>query len=305
MTSSRLYEAKIKAYEKRYAIKFERASLIIYKRFISDLKKYGLHEARINLQNQLINERLAVLLQDVYEKLGLEGARFTFNQLNEAKGLQLVKAGGFGRNEKWIQAVLQYLRLNILDFAARITDTIKSDILRVIEKGIDEGWGIDKMVQYLQTSTLPRIRALRIARTEVNRASNVGHSEGAKSFPYEVDKKWSAARDHRTRHSHRKVNGHITDEQGTFRVPVYRGDTPTGEIDLMQRPGDPTAHASNTINCRCRITHVAKRDSQGNLIRRERSQTPVVSIGQMGRGSGIGIAAIRKAIINSISVNVD
>lgn len=305
MTSSRLYEAKIKAYELRYAARFEKASLIIYKKFISDLKKYGLHQARINLQNQFINERLAVLLQDVYEKLGLEGARFTFNQLNQAKGLQLVKAGGFGRNQSWIEAVLQYLRLNILDFAARITDTIKSDILKVIEKGIEEGWGIDKMVQYLQTSSLPKVRAQRIARTEVNRASNVGHSEGAKSFPYEVNKKWVAAKDHRTRHSHRQVNNHVTDEQGTFRVPVYKGDTPTGEIDLMQRPGDPDAHASNTINCRCRIIHEPKRDANGNLIRRERGAVPVISMGQVGRGSGIGIAAIRKAIINSISVSVE
>jgi uncharacterized protein with gpF-like domain len=195
--------------------------------------------------------------------------------------------------------------LNILDFAARITDTIKSDILKVISKAIEDGWSIEKIVQYLETSTLPRIRAQRIARTEVNRASNVGHSEGAKSFPYEVNKKWSAASDHRTRHSHRKVNGHIVDENGTFKVAVYKGDKPTGEFDLMQRPGDPDAHASNTINCRCRITHVPKRDAKGNLIRRQRSQTPVISMGQRGLGSGIGIAAIRKAIINSISVNVE
>jgi hypothetical protein len=309
LTSSRLYELKIIAYEKRYALRFEKASLIIYNKFISDLKKHGLQTARTNLLNQLINEKLATILQDVYEKLGLEGARFTFNQLNnlisyEKKYLQ-VKAGGFGRNEKWIANVLQYLRLNILEFAARITDTIKADILRVISKAVDEGWGIDKMVQYLQSSSLPRVRAERIARTEINRATNVGHSEGAKSFPFEVNKKWLAAKDHRTRHSHRKVNGHIVDEDGTFRVQVYKGDTPTGEVDLMDRPGDPTAHPSNTINCRCRITHVPKRDAKGNLIRRERGVTPVISMGNINQGRNIGIAAIRKAIINSITVNVE
>jgi hypothetical protein len=302
--SPRLYEAKIKAYEAKYAKKLESDSKIIYNKFTSDLKKEGLQAAKSNLSNQLINEQLADTLQDIYTKVGLEGAKFTNSQLSQVKGALRV-SGGFGRNEQWIANVLQYLRLNILDFASRITETIKSDILKVIEKGIDEGWGIDKMVQYLQTSTLPRVRAARIARTEVNRASNVGHSEGAKSFPYEVNKKWSAAKDHRTRHSHRQVNNHVTDEQGTFRVPVYRGDTPTGEVDVMQRPGDPDAHASNTINCRCRITHVPKRDAKGNLIRRERGQAPVISMGQVGRGSGIGIAAIRKAIINSISINVE
>ncbi len=305
MTSPRLYNAKIKAYEVRYAASFEKASLLIYRKFISDLKKHGLQTAQTNLRDQLINEKLATILQDVYAKLGLEGARFTFNQLNDAKGLQLVKAGGFGRNEQWIANVLQYLRLNIFDFAARITETIKSDILKVISQAVEEGWGIEKIVQYLETSTLPRVRARLIARTEVNRASNVGHSEGAKSFPYEVNKKWSAASDHRTRHSHRKVNGHIVDEDGTFKVAVYKGDKPTGQFDQMQRPGDSDAHPSNTINCRCRITHVPKRDAKGNLVRRERGIAPVISMGQRGLGSGIGIAAIRKAIINSISVGVE
>jgi hypothetical protein len=305
LTSSRLYNAKIIAYEKKYAVKFEKAALIIYKKFISDLKKYGLQTAQTNLRDQLINDKLATILQDVYEKLGLEGARFTYNQLNSAKGALSVKAGGFGRNESWIAAVLQYLRLNILDFAILITETIKEDILRVISKGVDEGWGIEKMVQQLESSSLPRVRAARIARTEVNRASNVGHSEGIKSFPYETDKKWSAARDHRTRHSHRQVNGHITDETGTFRVKVYKADKFTGQYDEMQRPGDPTAHASNTINCRCRIVPVPKRDANGNLIRRQRGATPVISMGNINQGRNIGIAAIRKAIINSISVNVE
>ncbi len=305
MTSARLYNAKIIAYEKRYALRFEKAALVIYKKFISDLKKYGLSAAQSNLSTVIINEKLAVILQDVYEKLGLEGARFTYNQLNAAKGAMSVKAGGFGRSESWIEAVLQYLRLNILEFASLITDTIKADILKVITKGIDEGWGIEKMVQQLESSSLPRVRAARIARTEVNRASNVGHSEGIKSFPYETDKKWSAARDHRTRHSHRQINGHITDENGTFRVKIYKGDKFTGQYDEMQRPGDPSAHASNTINCRCRIVPVPKRDAKGHLIRRERGVTPVISMGQRGIGSGIGIAAIRKAIINSLSVNVE
>src|SRR6187549_1185026 len=96
LTSPRLYNAKIIAYEKKYAIRFEKAALIIYKKFISDLKKYGLQTAQTNLRDQLINNKLATILQDVYSKLGLEGAMFTFNQLNAAKGAMSVKAGGFG-----------------------------------------------------------------------------------------------------------------------------------------------------------------------------------------------------------------
>lgn len=274
--------------------------------FISDLKQYGLQRAQSNLTVLLINDKIIPALTGIYKRAGLEGARWTLNELR-AKHMRPVmkKAGaGFGRNEEWIRQVLKYLEFNILDLAQRITDTMREDILRIISEGIDQGWGIEKMVAQMRSADLPLRRARTIARTEVVRAANVGHAEGAKTFPFEVNKRWSAASDHRTRHSHRKINNIMIDEVDRFKVPVYKGDKPNGQVDNMLHPGDPDGSAANVINCRCRIIHEPKRDGKGQLIRRTTSPATVIPMRQTpNQIPGIGIAA-RKTLTDNITVDV-
>ena len=307
MISEKKYRIKFLAIESLYQKRFEKAIRFVYSSFLTDLKKHGLQVARSNLSNLLMDERIGNILSSLYNQAGLEGARWTYNELR-VSAKEGMKAAFFGRNARWVQAVSNYLKINLFEFIAKITDTTKDDLLRLIQKGISEGWGIDKMVDEIESSEIPRARARVIARTEVVRAANVGHQIGAQSFPYEVNKKWSAAKDHRTRHSHRQVNNHVTDEDGTFRVPVYKGDKPTGQVDMMLAPGDPKAHPSNTINCRCRIIHEAKRDGKGQLIRRSTTSATVILLrttSPVHTIPNIGIAAIRKALINAISVDVD
>jgi hypothetical protein len=222
------------------------------------------------------------------------GARLTAQELKE---MAAQKAGGFGRNEAWVQSVIDYLKLHLVEFVQDMTETMKGDILKIFEKAIEEGWGIDQIVEKLKGPDLAEARARVIARTEIVRAANVGHSIAAQSTPYEVDKKWSAANDHRTRHSHRYINDHQTDEYGTFKVPVYKGDKPTGEFDEMQFPGDPTAHASNTVNCRCRVLYLPKRDSEGRLIMRPPNQARIIPMQPVSRIPAHQIAAALKANI--------
>jgi hypothetical protein len=157
-------------------------------------------------------------------------------------------------------------------------------------------------VQALGEKGLIRNRAQRIARTEVNRAANVGHSIGAQSLPYEVNKKWIAAKDHRTRHAHRLVNGHTAEEHGTFKVPVYKGNKPTGTYADMLFPGDPNAPASLTINCRCRVIYEPKRAEDGALLSRTgQSQAVIIPISTVQTVDPSQIAAaLRKAITFSV-----
>jgi uncharacterized protein with gpF-like domain len=261
------------------------------KEFISDLQTHGQHTAISNLQQLTFADKLAPLIQSIYKSAGLTGAKIT---ADEIKASVKQKAASFGRNEAWIREVIKYLQLHLLGFVQDITDTMRADILNILQKGIDEQLSIPQIVKNLTSTGLIQARAKVIARTEIVRAANVGHSIAARSFPYEVNKKWSAANDHRTRHSHVYINAHMVDENDYFKVPVYKGKVQIG-WDEMLYPGDSNAHASNTINCRCRVIYEPKRDSAGNLIMRDINQAPVIPMRRPTQYDLPQIAAILKS----------
>jgi uncharacterized protein with gpF-like domain len=264
-------------------------------KFVHDLQTHGQHTAIANLQQTTIADKLAPTLQYVYKTAGLMGAKMQWEELKQS-AKQGQKAGNFGRNEQWIQDVINYLKLHLLKFIQDISETMRQDMINILQKGIDEQLSLPEIVKNLQATGLIEARANVIARTEIVRAANVGHSVAAKSFPYEVNKKWSAANDHRTRHSHVFINGHIVDENDFFEVPVYEGDKRIG-TEQMLYPGDANASAGNTINCRCRVLFQAKRDQAGNLIMREQNQAPVVPMRRVPVYEPAQIAAILKSNI--------
>lgn len=265
------------------------------KDFINDLQQHGQSVAISRLNSKTFNTELTPVIQSIYKTAGLMGAKMTADEIKQyAK--QHEKAAGFGRNEQWINDVIKYLQLHLLKFVQDITDTMREDMLNILQKGIDGQLSIAEIVRNLQSTGLIEARAKVIARTEIVRAANVGHSVAAKSFPYEVNKKWSAAKDHRTRHSHQLTNGHMVDENDFFKVPVYDKKVQIG-YDEMLYPGDANAHASNTINCRCRVIYEPKRDSAGNLIMREQNIAPVIPMRIPTVYDPSQIAAILKANI--------
>jgi hypothetical protein len=99
----------------------------------------------------------------------------------------------------------------------------------------------------------------RILRTESNRAINYGNELAMDKFEYQVQKRWIAVHDDRTRTAHLAADGQTVDQQGAFSVG--------GEV--MEFPGDPNASGENTINCRCFSEVVAMRDGNGRLIPKE------------------------------------
>jgi len=72
-----------------------------------------------------------------------------------------------------------------------------------------------------------------------------------------MTKEWIAAKDDRTRHDHRYLNGKSVDLEGNFLTET--------NISISY-PGDPKAPANEVINCRCTIGFKAKRDADGMLI---------------------------------------
>lgn len=304
MTPYKKYLALLKALEGKYYPQILNATNLVYSSFKRDLQTSGIDAARNNLQQLTASDSLLNIILDIYRDAGVKGARLTLTELRASiKGER--KSLGFGQNAEWIQAVLNYLRFHALQFAQFITETIREDILKVLAKAVEEGWSVDRILDELDESGLPRARARVIVRTELVRAANVGHAEGAKAFPFEVNKKWIAGRDHRVRHSHRFVNNNLIDEYGYFDVPVYKGKTKIG-TEQMLYPGDAKASAANTINCRCRIVHEPKRDADGNLIRRSTTSATVIPMRRVTTEiPAAGIAALKKALSKSVFIGVN
>lgn len=299
--------------EKRYIPFIKRVIVSFRSSFTADLKKEGIAQARSNLSTALIDEKMLTAIRKLYREAGLMGAQLQFSELPKLsqlrrprrprKSMELKAGGQMGRNETWIRTVQDYLRLHQLDLVANMTETMKGDIIRVLEKGVEEGWSIDQIVKELGRIDIIEARARTIARTEVIRAANVGHAAAAQTMPYETNKKWVAAQDHRTRHSHRLIHNHVVDENGFFDVPIYKGDKKIG-TEKMLYPGDPKASASNTVNCRCRAIYLPKTDSNGNLIMRNSGLAPVVTMrpSQTNPAVAASVAAVLKS---SIRIGVD
>jgi hypothetical protein len=154
----------------------------------------------------------------------------------------------------------------------------KDIILRVIQDGINQGHGQDKIVQMImEAKVLARPRAARITRTEVNRAANAGRVIGAKKTKLKLLKVWSAAlQPKRTR------GGDPKDRADHLHMNAQKVEMDQKFIDprngaLLDQPGDPKAPPVCTVNCRCAVAFEPQKDMFGNYIRVEKPLYETVS----------------------------
>lgn len=97
---------------------------------------------------------------------------------------------------------------------------------------------------------------IRIARTEGTTITNSATVMAADESPFEMEKVWIAAMDDRVRPDHAEMNFVKVGQYAKF---IVGGE----ELDY---PGDIDASAGQRINCRCAVSLIGKRDSNGNLI---------------------------------------
>jgi len=237
--------------------------------FIADLKMFGIDGAKSRLDATLVNRDIADIIADLYQVGALATAKETYKTVQgyEAK---LIKKGEkmfvvsekfltIGLNEQWSKDVQQYFKLYLLEKAVLpITETTKKNILATLLKATEEGWSIEQIVSFIQAPDVNRRRAETIVRTESVRATNFGGMLAAYESKLVMQKRWIEAKDTRTRRSHK----HATGVGGEIR-------------DLLERfsngllfPGDPEGGAKETINCRCTLGYIPKRDAEGKLIRK-------------------------------------
>jgi hypothetical protein len=236
------------------------------------IKARGPEMAKGQIDMMVFNEKIEPILTDLHVLAGLFFANKGLREINKAVRLR-TKAASFGFNDEWADDIIAYFRLHLLDKAVwPVSQTTRDQILSVLEQGQREGWGYERIAAELQDPELLLWRARMIVRTETLKASDIGRKLAADKSDYETGKEWIAANDHRTRHSHRAVDGEMVAQDAKFAVSIYVKGLPVG-VDMMTGPGDPTASAGNIINCRCTAALVPLRDESGRLISKQQLVT--------------------------------
>lgn len=256
-----------------YAAKHERRMKLFERQLIKPVMKAidkQIKEAVTDLKNNrvdkieqvLLNEDMALAVREIYKTVGVYSANKSIREINAS-----VKSFGF--NEEFIRSILTFFQSYLLDRAViPITKTIREFILQEITTGSENGFGSEKIAQNIMDKAPDFIlwRSRLIVRTESVKAHNYGQQLAEEKSQWETISEWISANDHRTRHSHRKMDGVKVDPGEKFIVPIIDREGVQKGMDQMTGPGDPTANIANLANCRCTKSKRAKRDKNGRLI---------------------------------------
>jgi len=186
-------------------------------------------------------DRISKVITSIFMDYGGFHARLTRRQIRASMNEE---KAGFGINEELNQLIIDALTKSIFSDVISITETLRKEILAVIEKGVGLGWGIDKIIAQLEQEDFPIRRARVIVRTELTKAMNAGQQAAKEESDWETEDIWISAHDRRTRHSHTLIDQYRVSQNEKFPVRKRKGG-----FDMMTGPGDPTASAENVCNC--------------------------------------------------------
>lgn len=270
--------------DKKYFAMVQDSILKQFNRFANDIQSIGIDAARSRLGLDLWDKEMLKIFEQMYKESVILFGNSVYRVLKiEANQ----KAETFGFNREWTDAVLEFLLKQGFVLVADITSTTKKKLLDIVSKGIEEGLGVDEIVRIITSDeqlAYATFRARRIVRTEVMRSSNIGAMKGAEAHPFEVDKQWISARDLRTRRipedefDHVKLDGAIVGFNEFFTSTGKEG-----EPVAVQQPGQLEnvnegvyAPAGFTINCRCTVGFIPKRNANGRLIMKPKLNEPQI-----------------------------
>jgi len=148
-------------------------------------------------------------------------------------------------------SIEQYINLVGAERVRLVDATTKRQIASAIADGIAEGENLQQIAKRIRGNTsgkIVRLRSAVIARTEIHSASNVAEAEmiAASGLESQLQRRWIAVEDDRTRSTHIAADGQIRPADEPFDV---------GGAKLMF-PGDPTGPAQEIIMCRCAVGYV-------------------------------------------------
>jgi ADP-ribosyltransferase exoenzyme/F like protein len=127
---------------------------------------------------------------------------------------------------------------------AGVSDDIWQHVRTQLVAGLQAGESIEQLALRVHAAgqlSLPRARV--VARTEINGASNAGAYAQLAYLGLVGKQEWLSTSDGRTRPDHALANGQKVALDARFNVGGY----------YLRWPGDPSAPASETVNCRCTV----------------------------------------------------
>jgi hypothetical protein len=275
-TYHRQIETKRLAIEKKHLPKFVKLFKQQINSFITESKQTNLQTAFSRLSNQGFNTNLLVLIQNLYAETISKIAYSIYTDLYKQQNKEFLKqkafsTGAMGSNEVFTAAVLEYLSQYGLTLVNWIDTTTKDTILKFITDGINNGLSTPQIVDNILKSGLTDAsRAMRIVRTETTRAVNAGIMNAGRQQIFKVWKVWISMGDGKERTFSKKDNyDHLQlDNKKVEEYEPFRQVGLNGIEAVAMQPGDITAPADFTINCRCVIGFESQRDANGKLIRK-------------------------------------
>lgn len=253
--------------EKKYINSVQKSIFDQFEGFAKNIEKIGVDASISQLGLDLFEKDLIKVFEAMYKESVVNFGNAVYRSLKiEANQ----KSETFGFNGQWTKEILEFLMVKGFTLVAGITQTTKKRLIDIANQGVQDGLSIDDIVKLILDDTelgYSQMRARRIMRTEIMRASNMGAMKGAEAHGFQVDKQWISARDSRTRRIPEDEFDHV--ELDGVIVPFDQPFTSTGkkgEAVVAMQPGDISAPAGFTINCRCTVGFIPKRDANGRLI---------------------------------------
>ena len=254
----------------KYSSLFNGAIRKDLKQFASDLKEYGASGALSRMGSYAWSEDMMNIMNKLYKEATIIFA----NAVYRAIAVNNKKSNQYGFNTEWVDEAIKFLVQYGFLLVSNMTQTTKAKLQDILAQGLNEGKSIDEIVKEILADNengYSAMRARRIVRTEVMRASNYASMLAADKHDFEVDKIWIARIDSRTRripadmYDHVNMNGQKVGWDEDFTSTGKKGD-----LVFAGFPGDPTTPAGFSINCRCTVGFEGRRDSNGRLIRKIR-----------------------------------
>jgi hypothetical protein len=223
-------------------------------------------QTNVRAVNSMRNNRLRLIREFSNEqrKATREALIYGISEGLNPKAQALAFRDSIGLTARQQQAVNNYRRLLKSNSAEALTRALRDRRFDpTVMNSIKNGKAltkpeIDRMVDRYRERYL-KYRSEVIARTEALRTAHQGTEEmfmqAIESGSFASDalvREWVTAHDERVRSSHSAMDG----QQRPFGQPFI-----SGEGNALMYPGDPSAPASETIQCRCVVTTVFKEDA--------------------------------------------